>query len=108
MKKAKKTTISRKPFKQRLWEAEVAGVQRGHDVGWKDGVASVQREFGPNVQHQKNITDTVRMIESWGNMSDNGVIMIAGTDLQHHCNAAIPLRLLRLIGEELKRLGYKP
>ena len=101
MKKVKKV---RTTLAEKLAEAE----RRGHENGVACGKIEASKWYVPNWQHQKNITDVVRMIESWGNMSDDGVIMIAGTDLKHHCNAAVPLRLLRVMGEELTRLGYKP
>jgi len=104
MKKAKKVRVARKTLTEKLAAAE----QRGYENGVALGKIEASKWYVPNWQHQKNITDVVRMIESWGNMSDDGVIMIAGTDLKHHCNAAVPLRLLRVIGDELKRLGYKP
>jgi hypothetical protein len=105
MKKVKATKIVvRKTLREKLDAERLAGV----DTGYAQGRHDTRFEFRPNPTHQKNITDVVRMIESWGMLEENGLIMIAGTDLQHHCNAAVPLRLLRVIAEELKRFGYKP
>lgn len=98
----KKTKVVRKTLKEKLAEAREEGVRVGRMTGARD----MEHNYQPNWQHRQNITDVVRMIESWGNMSDDGVIMISGTDLRHHCNAAVPLRLLRVVGNELKRLGY--
>jgi hypothetical protein len=82
--------------------------EHAYEEGRTAGAADEQRKHLPNWQHQKNITDFVRMIDSWGNMSEEAIIMIAGTDLKAHATGAIPLRLFKVVGEELKRLGYKP
>jgi len=100
-KKAKKPRVT-------LAEKLAAAEKRGYENGVACGKIEASKWYIPNWQHQKNITDFVRMIDSWGNMGDDGVIMIAGTDLKAHATGAVPLRLFKVVGEELKRLGYKP
>jgi hypothetical protein len=100
----KKAKVARETLREKLDAARLAGWDAGHAAGKHDA----RFEFRPNITHHKNITDFVRMIESWGGMWDEGVIMIAGTDLKHHAHAALPYRMMKVIGEELKRLGYKP
>ena len=102
MKKAKKTKIVRKSLKDKLAEVHLAAVEQGR----AEGERLAKSAFQPNFYHRKSINDFVRMIESWGNMSEDGVIMIAGTDLKAHATGSVPLRLFRLIAQELYRLGY--
>ena len=100
----KKVKVVRPKLADKLRAAE----EFGYEQGRTRGAADEQWKWKPNSFHQKNVTDFVRMIDSWGNMSEDGVIMIAGTDLKAHATGAVPLRLFKVVAEELKRFGYKP
>ena len=104
---AKKSIISKTPRKtlaDRLREANLSGYEDGKAAG----TAAAATLYAPNRDHKEHVVDFVRLIESWGALSEDAVVMFAGTDLRHHAHAAIPLRLLRVVARELKRLGYAP
>src|SRR6266849_5100302 len=104
MRKAKKTKIVRKSLKDKLAEVHLAAVTQGRLEGEK----FAKDKFRPYFGWQNGSNDFLRMVDSWGNLADDAIIMIAGTDLKAHCTGAVPVRLFRAIGTELKRLGYSP
>lgn len=98
----KKTKSVRKTLKEKLAEEH----QKGFDRGYSAGERQTKFNFMPEWSLEKPLVDFVRLVQSWP-IEPGGVVALVGTDLKAICNAAIPMRTLRAIADELKRLGYK-